>query len=107
LTKPLCLGYDDFGVCSPKMAEAKRKIKLFGHDIDVSEVPIVEEEEHFIRYKLADGTVLKVKNVATAVLRVDNQFLPDGTPVYLMASNPVVSVVSSPLTRAEPDEKAN
>jgi len=95
------------GVCSPQMTETKRTIKLFGHDIDVSDVPIVEQEEQFIRYKLADGTVLKVKNVATSVLRIENQYLPDGTPIYIMASNPVVSVVSSPLTKADPEKKAN
>ena len=80
------------------MAEGKT-IKLFGHDIPVTDVPVVDAEERFIEYKLADGSILKVKNVATSVLRVDNEFLPDGSPVYLILSNPVVSVVSSPLNK--------
>ncbi len=81
------------------MAETKRKINLFGHDIPVTEVPVIEAEEPFLEYKLEDGTVLKVKNVAVSVLRVDDQFLPDGRPVYIVLSNPVVNVASSPLTK--------
>lgn len=76
-----------------------KTLKVFGVDIPVSDVPVVEAEERFIQYKLEDGTILKVKNVATSVLRVDDQYLPDGAPVYLVISNPVVSVVSSPLRR--------
>jgi hypothetical protein len=96
------------------MAEKKRKIDMFGHAIDVAEVPIVEEEERFLRYTLEDGTVLMVKNVATAALRVEGQYLPDGKPVYIVLSNPVVSVESSPLTKdaspvaqAAPAKKVN
>lgn len=85
-----------------------KSIALFGHDIPVTEVPVVESEERFIEYKLEDGTILKVKNVATSVLRVDDQYLPDGAPVYLVLANPVVSVVSSPLNKKlVKAEKAN
>jgi hypothetical protein len=80
------------------MAEGKT-IKVFGHDVPVTEVPVIEAEERFIQYKLEDGTILKVKNVATSVLRVNEQYLPDGSPVYLVLANPVVSVVSSPLNQ--------
>jgi hypothetical protein len=78
---------------------AEKTITLFGHDIPVTEVPVVEAEERFIQYKLEDGTLLKVKNVATSVLRVNDQYLPDGSPVYLVLANPVVSVVSSPINK--------
>jgi hypothetical protein len=80
------------------MAEGKT-IKVFGFDVPVTEIPIAQGEERFIEYKLEDGSVLKVKNVATKVLRVDDQYLPDGFPVYIVFSNPVVSVVSSPITK--------
>ncbi len=82
------------------MPEKKRKINVFGHDVDVAEVAIIQGEEKFLYYKLEDGTVLKVKNVATSVLRVEGQYLPDGNPIYMVASTPVVSVESSPLTKA-------
>ena len=89
------------------MTEIKKKINIFGHDIDVSEVPIVETEEKFVQYKLEDGTVLKVKNVATSVMRVEGQYLPDGSPIYIVASNPVVGVVSSPLIQKPKEKKVN
>jgi hypothetical protein len=88
------------------MAERKT-IKLFGHDIPVTDVPVVEAEERFVQYKLEDGTVLKVKNVATSILRVDNEYLPDGNPVYLVLSTPAVSVVSSPLNNKQLPEKVH
>jgi len=78
-----------------------KTIPLFGHDIPVTEVPVVEAEERFVEYKLEDGTILKVKNVATSVLRVDDQYLPDGNPIYIVIANPVVSVVSSPSKKAQ------
>jgi hypothetical protein len=85
-----------------------KTIRLFGHEIPVTDVPVVESEERFIQYKLEDGTVLKVKNVATSVLRVDNEYLPDGNPIYLVLANPVVSVVTSPLTKKnQQPEKVN
>jgi hypothetical protein len=88
------------------MAEGKT-IKLFGHDIPVTDVPVVDVEERFIQYRLEDGSILKVKNVATSVLRVDNEYLPDGNPVYLVLSSPVVSVVSSPMNKNHLPEKVN
>jgi len=83
------------------MAETKKKMTLFGKDMDVTEVPVSESTEAFNTYKLEDGTVLKVKNVATSVLRLEGQFnpLPDGRPVYLVFTSPVVNVESSPLTK--------
>jgi hypothetical protein len=83
------------------MAEIKKKLPLFGHEIDVTAVPVKKSEEHFTRYELEDGSILKVKNVATYVLRVDDQWLPDGSPVYIISSTPVVGVESSTLKRPE------
>jgi hypothetical protein len=57
----------------------------------------VQAKEEFVEYKLEDGSVLKIKGVASSVLRVENQFLPDGSPIYIVVMNPVVSVISSPL----------
>jgi hypothetical protein len=84
-----------------------KTIKLFGHDIPVTDVPVAEHEEKFLQYKLEDGSVIKVKNVATSVLRVDDQYLPDGSPVYLVISNPVVSVITSPHKKTSDSLKVN
>lgn len=79
------------------MAEKKRKLPLLGVEFDVSEVPIVEMREYFNEYTLEDGTVLKVKGAVASICRVDNQYLPDGNPVYFAFLTPVTKVESSPL----------
>jgi hypothetical protein len=91
------------------MAEKKKKLPLLGVEFDVSEVPIVEMHEYFNEYKLEDGTVLKVKGAAMSILRVDNQYLPDGNPVYFAFLSPVTKVESSPLKVAvpQPPSKVN
>lgn len=81
------------------MAETKKKLPLLGFEVDVSEVPIVEMHEYFNEYKLEDGTVLKVKGAVTNIMRVDNQFLPDGSPVYFAYLSPVTKVENSPLSK--------
>jgi len=81
------------------MPETKKKLPVFGREVDVSEVPITASEENVNHYTLEDGTTLKVKGVATSVMRIDNQFLPDGNPIYIVVMTPVVSVESSPLRK--------
>ena len=83
------------------MPEQKKKIPMFGQNVDVTDVPIKSSNEMFNDYTLEDGTVLKVKNVATSVMRLDGQYMPDGRPVYLVFTSPVVNVESSPLTKQQ------
>jgi hypothetical protein len=83
------------------MAETKRKLPVFGLEVDVSEVPITKTDEYVNKYTLEDGTVLRVKSVATAALRVDGQYMPDGSPIYIILASPVTSVESSPLSKVE------
>jgi hypothetical protein len=75
------------------MPETKRKMQLLGTDTEVADVPIVKSDEVFNYYELEDGTKLKVKNVATS--------MPDGRPIYIVLSSPVVNVESSPLTKKQ------
>jgi hypothetical protein len=83
------------------MAETKKKMTLFGTEMEIADVPITKSQEAFNTYELEDGTVLKVKNVATNIVRVEGQFNPppDGRPIYLVFTSPVVNVESSPLTK--------
>ncbi len=92
------------------MSETKKKLPLLGVEFDVTEVSVVEMQEYFNEYKLEDGTVLKVKGAVTSIMRVDNQFLPDGNPVYFAFLSPVTKVENSPLkvaSAAHPTGKAN
>jgi hypothetical protein len=89
------------------MAETKKKIPVFGLEVNVSEVPIVKTEEYVNKYTLEDGTVLKVKSVATSILRVDGQYMPDGSPIYIAITMPVSTVESSPLMKEKEPGKEN
>jgi hypothetical protein len=83
------------------MAETKKTLPIFGTNTEVADVPVLKAEENFNYYELEDGTKLKVKNVATSILRMEGQFNPppDGRPIYLVLTSPVVNVESSPLTK--------
>lgn len=87
------------------MTETKKKITVFGFEVDVSDVPIVKADERFNLYVLEDGSVLRVKSVATSMLRVDGQFLPDGSPIYIVVTSPAVSVESSPIKKGPGDKE--
>ena len=89
------------------MAETKKRLPVFGLEIDVSEVPIVQLDEHVNKYVLEDGTVLRVKSVAMSVMRIDGQFLPDGSPIYIVSATPVSSVESSLIKKAAEVKQAN
>ena len=79
------------------MAEQKRTMTILGKEIDVADVPIASMNELPNIYELEDGSVLRVRNVVTSILRIEGQFNPDGTPVYLVLTTPVVAVQSSTL----------
>ena len=48
--------------------------------------------EEWNEYLLEDGTVLKLKAVATEVFRVDGAFDPQGNPLYILQSQNVMGV---------------
>lgn len=48
--------------------------------------------EHWNEYLVDDGSVVKVKLVATEILRVDGEYDENGNPIYLMQSMNVMSV---------------
>lgn len=85
------------------MPEVKKMIPILGHPTEVSEVPIVSQTEPaWAEITLEDGSVIKVKNVPTSVLRLEGQKNPmDGSPIYLVISTPVTVTVSAKGIRSE------
>ncbi len=70
------------------------KIKVnFGNEIvEASPVAVNQSNEYFNQYFLDDGTVLRMKLVATRVLRLEDRYDNDGAPVYFVQSTNVLSV---------------
>ena len=63
-----------------------------------TEVEVLEAKEAWSEYRLADGTVLRVKPIMIAVSRVEDAESTNGEPVYHMRSTLVTDVrgVKSP-----------
>ena len=52
----------------------------------------IKEMEKWNQYLLDDGSLIKMKPVATKVLRVEGKFDEEGSPVYLVKSTNIMSV---------------
>jgi hypothetical protein len=69
-------------------------VRITQKDImDATHLDFDEEEEHWNVYKLADGTILKVKLVLRGVKRL-NRFNSDCTPIYLIQSQNIVRTIN-------------
>ena len=62
---------------------------------DLNEIEMLETRENWSMYRLADGTILRIKPVTIAVFRVDGQHSPSGEPVYNMKSTVITDVRGS------------
>jgi len=63
-----------------------------GDQVDAEPVEINQSSEHWNQYMLEDGTVIKMKLVATRIVRLLNQYDQAGNPVYFVNSTNVVSI---------------
>ena len=72
----------------------KIRITYAGEEVMATPVEVSQSGERWNEYLLDDGTLIKMKPVATAVLRVEGKFDEDGNPVYLVKSTNVMSVRS-------------
>jgi hypothetical protein len=78
------------------MPGRRRKIKgPDGSDVDAVELSFQNTREHWNEYLLDDGSILKLKPVATEVFRIEGKFDGEGNPVYVIRSRNIV-VVSAP-----------
>jgi hypothetical protein len=74
----------------------KKKTRLpDGRTVEGSVVPFQTGGEHWNEYLIEDGSTLKVKLVATEIIKVDNEYDDQGNPLYALHSTQVV-VVDSP-----------
>ena len=57
-----------------------------------TEVEVLEAKERWSEYRLADGTILRLKPVIIAIFRAEGQYAQDGEPVYNMKSTLITDV---------------
>lgn len=80
----------------------KVKVNFGGEEVDATQIEISQSEEHWNQYLLDDESVIKMKLVATKVLRVDNKFDKEGNPVYIVQSTNVIAVNSPEHLKRKP-----
>jgi hypothetical protein len=78
---------------------AKLKMPLpTGGEIEGEEVLVDQSNERWSEFTLQDGSLLRMKPVVAAVIRIDGQFDAEGNPVYLVKSTTAISVLKVPET---------
>jgi hypothetical protein len=83
----------------------KRKLKTpDGNEIEAIELSFQNVREHWNEYLLDDGTILKLKPVATEVFKVPGQYDQDGNPMYIIRSRNVLVVNAQEQERRPPAE---
>jgi hypothetical protein len=71
----------------------KKKVQLpDGTLADAEIIPFRGNVEHWNEYLLDDGTVVRMKLVATEIARVEGQYDPEGNPAYMINSTNVTHV---------------
>lgn len=53
---------------------------------------VVESKEPWSEIKLADGSLIKMKQVVVEIWRVDGEYDNEGNPVYVVKSNNLLNV---------------
>lgn len=70
----------------------KVKINFGGEEVEALPIDVNQTNEYWNQYMLDDGTVIKMKLVATKVLRVDGKYDNEGNPLYVIQSTNITSV---------------
>ena len=66
------------------------KVKYQDKEIEVEEVDVILANEKWNEYQLADGAVLKFKDVIVSIHRAITEKAPDGKALYLFNTHRVV-----------------
>ena len=78
------------------MPGRKKKARMpDGREVEAVEMSFQAASENWNEYLLDDGSVVRMKLVATEVVRVEGEYDPQGQPVYLVQSTNLM-VVSAP-----------
>ena len=68
------------------------KMTYQGKEIDAVEVDFKIVKEEWNEYDLADGTRIRLKIVASNMIRALNEYDNDGNPIYLVKSSNILAV---------------
>jgi len=78
------------------------KINYGGEMVEATQAEINQSSEYWNQYLLDDGSIIKIKLVATNALRVEGKFDDEGNPVYLVKSTNIMSIKSPDNLKRKP-----
>ena len=68
------------------------QIDFQGKKVWAEVMPVQQSQENWNQYLLSDGSVVRMKTVVTDVLRIENDYDPEGNPIYFIKSANILSV---------------
>jgi hypothetical protein len=77
------------------MPERKKKVPHpdgSGRQVDGTPLTWQTGGEHWNEYLVDDGTVIRLKLVVTEVVRLDDEYDPEGNPIYMVGSTNILTV---------------
>jgi len=83
--------------------ERRKRIKIGDQDVEVVQLTFTAAGENWNEYLVNDGSVIRLKVVATEILRVPDRYDADGNPQYVVRSTNVVTV-SAPENLRRPNQ---
>lgn len=72
----------------------KKRVPYGGKEVEGTPLSTTSTSEHWNQYLLEDGSIIRMKLVATEFVRIDGEYAADGNPVYVIRSTNVVAVES-------------
>ncbi len=70
--------------------------------VDAEQVDFEAKAEPWATYELADGTVLKIRAILSAVMRIEGEYDQSGNPIYVVSSQNVVQANAPKKLRGTP-----
>ena len=71
-------------------------------EVEGTQVDFESVAEPWASYKLSDGSMLKVRTIVTAVLRLEGEYDAAGNPIYTVSSQTIVQVNAPKTMRGNP-----
>jgi len=72
------------------------KVKFGDREVDGVPISIDHMREEWNQYVLSDQTLLKARLIVTEVIRLVDEFTPEGDPVYVIKSANIVATECPP-----------
>lgn len=70
------------------------KVNFQGKQVDGVELDFKARKEEWNEYEVSDGTIIRMKLVATNIVRLENQYDRDGNPIYTVKSSNVLGITA-------------